>query len=104
MRKILVLVTTVLILAGCGKEISPSDTRAGLVHGTDGLYRFCDGSTLIYFTDINGRDDIVEAVWPGLCMWNEKEQVWTYDMDSVTAKNPSTTPPTNGNMDDGEHR
>lgn len=94
---ILKLITTVVclgVLAGCGKEISPSETHAGLVPGTDGLYRFCDGSTLIYYTDISGNDDIVEAVWPGLCV-RAGDGSWTYDQDAA----PATR---NGNAPDGE--
>lgn len=89
------LAVAALLLAGCSKEISPSETNAGLVHGTDGLYRFCDGSTLIYFTDIVGSDDIVEAVWPGLCV-KAADGSWTYDADSVTEAQK------NGNGPDGE--
>lgn len=81
-----------IALVACGKEIDPGATHAGLVGGTDGLYRFCDGSTLIYFTDIDGSDDIVEAVWPGLCAF--ADGVWTYDL--------SKDAPENGNAPDGD--
>lgn len=89
------IAAAILILSSCGKEISPEGTDAGKVNGTDGLYRFCDGSTLIYFTDISGSDDIVEAVWPGLCV--KTEGGWTYDASAVTE------PQKNGNgPDDGK--
>lgn len=96
MRRIaasLVIAGLAIVLAGCGKEISPEETRAGLVRGTDGLYRFCDGTTLIYFTDIDGSDDIVEAVWPGLCV-KTSDGSYTYDADAVNKAQE------NGNMDD----
>ena len=83
---------SLMLIGGCGKEISPQETRAGLVPGTDGLYRFCDGSTLIYFTDVSGSDDIVEAVWPGLCV-KAGDGSWTYDSDAVTAAQKNGNPP-----------
>lgn len=96
MKRIALVVAATLVLASCGKEISPEGTHAGRVPGTDGLYRFCDGSTLIYYTDISGSDDIVEAVWPGLCVRRD-DGSWTYDADSVTEPQKNGNGPDDGN-------
>ena len=96
MRKVIAAIAAVvamLSLAACGKEISPQQTGATKVEGTDGLYAFCHGPMLVYFTDISGSDDIVEAVWPGLCVKQDDE--WVLDFDAI-AKGSIV----NGNADD----
>jgi len=55
-----------LALAGC-KEVDKSAARATLVTGTSNLYWFCDGSTLIYFEDVEGSDDEYVALFSWGC-------------------------------------
>lgn len=96
MRKIALLAwvfAAAFLVTSCGKEISPQQTGATKVEGTDGLYAFCHGPMLVYFTDISGSDDIVEAVWPGLCVKQGDE--WVLDFDAI-AKGSIV----NGNADD----
>lgn len=84
-------------LGGC-KEVHRDEVGAVLVQGTDNLYRFCDGPTLIYFTDLSGSDDEYEAMWPAMCAWNESAKKWEYSTDLASQQRS-----TNGNMDgDGD--
>lgn len=57
-----------LTLAGCTvKTVDIQKTGAELVHGTNNLYRFCDGETLIYFSKTDAKDDEYEWFYPGGC-------------------------------------
>lgn len=49
-------------LAGCGKQIDPVTTGATKVPGTTHLYRFCDGPTLIYYTNYDSSPDEFEFI------------------------------------------
>lgn len=66
MRKIatvLVALTSLTFLAGCGyKAVDVQATGATLVPGTSNLYRFCDGTTLIYFSQIPADNDQYEFI------------------------------------------
>lgn len=49
-------------LAGCGKQIDAAVVSASQVPGTTNLYRFCDGSTLIYYSDWDASQDEYEFI------------------------------------------
>lgn len=88
-----------LLATGCGREIDESAVSATLVPGSNGIYRFCDGPTLIYFTDRDGEDEI-EAIWPDMCEPDEGGN-WVYSTDPEEYAEP-TTARKNGNVpDDG---
>lgn len=88
-----------LTAAGCGREIDESAVNATLVPGSNGIYRFCDGPTLIYFIDRDGEDEI-EAIWPDMCEPSENGG-WVYSTDPEDYVEPTTTRE-NGNVpDDG---
>lgn len=70
--------TAVLLLAGCGREVDAGAVGAEDVPGTHGLKRFCDQSTLIYFSDWGSSDDDYEWFYPGGCAWDEKTQKWVF--------------------------
>lgn len=55
-----------LALTGC-KEVDKTVAGAQIVKGTDNLYWFCDGSTLIYFEDVAGGDDEYVALFSWGC-------------------------------------
>lgn len=62
MRKSIVgailIAVTALGLSGC-KEIDVQKTKATKVTGTDDLWWFCDGSTLIYVEKQQGDDEYI---------------------------------------------
>lgn len=66
MKRITLAALAVLVsgalLTGCGKQIDVAATGAQRVPGTTHLYRFCDGPTLIYFTNYDGGPDEFEFV------------------------------------------
>lgn len=68
MKKIASIVGSAAIavaaLAGCSvKQVDLSVTGAQLVPGTGNLYRFCDGNTLIYFSNYgSGNPDEYEFI------------------------------------------
>lgn len=64
MRRIIIgLAIGVLALAGCSvKQVDKQITGAQLVPGTGNLYRFCDGNTLIYFSDWGAGNDQYEFI------------------------------------------
>lgn len=49
-------------LAGCGKQIDAAVVGASQVPGTTNLYRFCDGSTLIYYSNWDASQDEYEFI------------------------------------------
>jgi len=52
-----------LVLTGCSvKQVDKEVTGAQLVPGTGNLYRFCDGTTLIYYSDWQNDPDQYEFV------------------------------------------
>jgi hypothetical protein len=53
-------------LTAC-KEVDIQKANATLVTGTDSLYWFCDGTTLIYFEDVDGSDDEYVAFFSWGC-------------------------------------
>jgi hypothetical protein len=92
-RKLAALGTAVfalLVLAGC-KEIDVSKTGAKQVQGTDDLWWFCDGTTLIYVEKYNG-DDSYEAFF-----------AWGCNPDgSRTTGFPDLTSEGQGNQEEGK--
>lgn len=68
------------LLTGCSvKQVDMAVTGATLVPGTGNLYRFCDGTTLIYFSNWGGTsNDEYEFIVYGGC----KENVPTDDAPS----------------------
>lgn len=80
-------VLAVAALSGCGKQIDPAATGATPVPGTTNLYRFCDGSTLVYFSNWDSQSDEYEFI--------------VYD----GCKPPAQVPPQNGvqNLPDQEN-
>lgn len=62
MKKLVIIVAAAIALTGCGKQIDIEATGAQLVPGTTQLYRFCDGTTLIYFSNHDGGPDEFEFV------------------------------------------
>lgn len=102
-KKTLVVMAAALLalgLAGCGKSIDINSTGAQPVPGARALYRFCDGTTLIYFSHWDSSPDEYEAMWPGWCLKN-KEGKWVYDSDALAAaaQGPART---DGNTDGGD--
>lgn len=69
MKRIWIAVTALALVVGLTacKEVDKDAVHARKVVGTDTLYSFCDGTTLIYFTDVSGSDDEFEAFWLGGC-------------------------------------
>ena len=61
---VLAAVAAVAALSGCSvKQVDLAVTGATLVPGTGNLYRFCDGPTLIYFSNYgDGSPDEYEFV------------------------------------------
>jgi hypothetical protein len=53
-------------LSAC-KEVDLQETNATKVKGTNNLYWFCDGSTLIYIEKIDGSDDEYVAFFSWGC-------------------------------------
>lgn len=52
-----------LALTGCsGKDVDVAVTGATKVPGVGNLYRFCDGNTLIYFSQYPGSPDEYEFI------------------------------------------
>lgn len=87
-----------LALVGCGRNIDIDKTGAQPVPGANGLYRMCDGPTLVYFSHWQTTEDDYEAMWPGWCV-KSPDGKWVYD----PALLPTTPATTNGNTDDGGH-
>jgi hypothetical protein len=58
------VVAALIALSGCSaKQIDIAATGAVQVPGAGNLYRFCDGSTLIYFSNYgNGSQDEYEFI------------------------------------------
>jgi len=71
MRQIAIVLAAlvVLVLSGCSvKQVDMQVTGAQLVPGTGNLYRFCDGTTLIYFSNWGGGvNDEYEFIVYGGC-------------------------------------
>lgn len=70
MKRLIALVALALVvLAGCSaKQVDMQVTGATLVPGTGNLYRFCDGTTLIYFSNWGGMaNDEYEFIVYGGC-------------------------------------
>lgn len=71
MRRIAIAlaVLAVAVLSGCSvKQVDMAVTGAQLVPGTGNLYRFCDGTTLIYFSNWgSGANDEYEFIVYGGC-------------------------------------
>lgn len=72
MRRIAILLAALALLAltGCTsvKQVDMQVTGATLVPGTGNLYRFCDGSTLIYFSNWgSAMNDEYEFIVYGGC-------------------------------------
>lgn len=70
MKKALIVAGIVgaMALTGCSaKQVDQSVTGAQLVPGTGNLYRFCDGDTLVYYSDWSGTDDQYEFIVYGGC-------------------------------------
>lgn len=63
-------------LAGCSvKQVDMAVTGAQLVPGTGNLYRFCDGTTLIYFSNWGGgANDEYEFIVYGGCATDVPDQ------------------------------
>lgn len=87
-----------LALVGCGRNIDINQTGAQPVPGANGLYRMCDGPTLVYFSHWDSREDDYEATWPGWCV-KAPDGKWSYD----PAMLPATRATANGNSDEGDH-
>lgn len=71
-----------LVLSSC-REVDTEQVGGELIPGTSSQYRFCDGPTLIYYTDVSGSDDEFDAIWPGLCVWNKDSNKWEYNFDAA---------------------
>jgi hypothetical protein len=70
MRKLIAGGAVVVLLcstAACTRNIDPAATNATLVPGTTSLYRFCDETNLIYYSQIEGDNDQFEFFIPGAC-------------------------------------
>lgn len=88
-----------LVLTGCAKEFDIQGTGAIQVPGSGGIYRFCDGPTLIYFTSRSGSEDELEAIWPDMC--EPENGKWVYSTDADDYTEPAE-PRVDGNVpDDG---
>lgn len=84
----------IFTLSSC-REVDVNEVNGELIHGTSSQYRFCDGPTLIYFTDVSGSDDEFDAIWPGMCTL-QPDGSWRYDFEA--AANQVNKP--NGNVED----
>lgn len=51
-----------VVVGGCGKQIEASAVGATQVPGTTSLFRFCDGPTLIYYSNYDSGPDEVEFI------------------------------------------
>lgn len=70
MKRLIALVALALVaLTGCSvKQVDMQVTGATPVPGTGNLYRFCDGTTLIYFSNWGGMaNDEYEFIVYGGC-------------------------------------
>lgn len=69
MGRVLLVGLALLALAGCSpKQVDMQVTGATPVPGTGNLYRFCDGTTLIYFSNWGGgQSDEYEFIVYGGC-------------------------------------
>lgn len=66
---------SVLLLAGCsGKNVDVKVTGATKVPGVGNLYRFCDGNTLIYFSQYDSSPDEYEFIVYEGCSANPPAQ------------------------------
>jgi hypothetical protein len=64
---LLALLVGALALAGCSRTIDPVAAGGTPVPGFPGLYRTCDGPTLIYFYSASdGRPDGIESMFYGV--------------------------------------
>lgn len=54
-------------LTACTRNVDPGAANATLVPGTTSLYRFCDETNLIYFSQVEGDSDQFEFFIPGGC-------------------------------------
>lgn len=63
-KLLLVAIAAAAVLTGCSaKQIDIAATGAQQVPGTGNLYRFCDGNTLIYFSNnVEGSADEYEFI------------------------------------------
>lgn len=69
MKKIVAVIGALVLVLGlsaCGKEIDVQKTGAQQVQGTDDLWWFCHGTTLIYVEKYSG-DDQYEAFFAFGC-------------------------------------
>lgn len=73
------IVAAATVLTGCSREVDVSVTGAMSVTGATGLYRFCDGPVLIYFTKISGSADEYDWYWPGGCRKDAASGRWVFD-------------------------
>jgi len=95
-RTILALAAAaVLALSGCAREFDIDAVNATQVPGSGGIYRFCDGATLIYFTSRSGSEDELEAIWPDMCYVEDGR--WVYSTDPADYE-PPTAPRADGNV------
>ena len=101
MKKVLAVIglAAMLALTGCAKEIDEEGVGAVQIPGSGGIYRFCDGPTLIYFTSREGSEDEIEAIWPDMCYPYKGE--WMYSTDPEDYE-PNGNPRVDGNVQDDE--
>jgi len=62
----ILIAVAALGLSAC-KEVDVQEANATKVKGTNNLYWFCDGSTLIYFEKVSGSDDEYVAFFSWGC-------------------------------------
>ena len=99
-KAVLSLVAATVLLTGCSREIDGSQVGAEKVPGSGDIWRFCDGPTLIYYTDRSGEDEL-EAIWPDMCEWSAEQREWVYSTDPEDYT-PSTEPRVDGNVPEDE--
>ena len=66
-KSLAALLVLTAVLSGCTRNVDVQKSGAQLVPGTDGLYRFCDVTNLIYFSQVEGDTDTFEFFIPGGC-------------------------------------
>jgi hypothetical protein len=94
------LVALALTLTGCSREIDGGAVGATKVPGSSDIWRFCDGPTLIYYTDRSGEDEL-EAIWPDMCVWDKDQGMWVYSTDPEEYTE-SDSPRVDGNVPEDE--
>lgn len=76
-----------VLLSGCSvKQVDQAVTGAQKVPGTGNLYRFCDGDTLIYYSNWSSQDDQYEFIVYGGCAKNVPSQSGVQNLPDADEK------------------